>query len=56
MIGPLGNIFVWLIFEAASYSPSDAVCVKLLHGGGEGVTDTADFAGTIQSGTFSNSN
>jgi hypothetical protein len=49
---PTRQNVAWLIFEAASSSPSDVVCVKLLHGGGEGETDKA---GIIQSGTPSNS-
>jgi hypothetical protein len=53
--GPTRHHFVWLIFETASYSPSDVVCVKLLHGGGAGKTETADFSGIIQSGAPSNS-
>jgi hypothetical protein len=53
--GPTSQHFVWLIFETASYSPSDVVCVKLLHGGGVGGTDKAGKAGIIQSGTPSSS-
>ena len=53
--GPTRQHFVWLIFKTASYSPSDVVCVKLLHGGGVGKTGTIGFAGLIQSGAASNS-
>ena len=53
--GPTRQHFVWLIFETASYSLSDVVCVKLLHGGGDGETDKAGKAGIIQSGTPSSS-
>ena len=52
---PTRQHFAWLIFETASSSLSDVVCVKLLHGGGVGETDKAGFAGIIQSGTPSNS-
>ena len=52
---PTRQHFAWLIFETVSSSPSDVVCVKLLHGGGVGETDKADFSGIIQSGTPSNS-
>jgi hypothetical protein len=53
--GPTRQHFVWLIFETASYSPSDVVCVKLLHGGGVDGTNKAGKAGIIQSGTPSSS-
>ena len=52
---PTRQHFVWLIFETASYSLSDVVCVNLLHGGGVGKTGTIGFAGLIQSGAASNS-
>jgi hypothetical protein len=53
--GPTRQHFVWLIFETASYSSPDVVCVKLLHGGGVGKTGTISFAGLIQSGAATNS-
>lgn len=52
---PTRQHFVWLIFETVSSSPSEVVCVKLLHGGGVDGIDKAGFAGTIQLGTPSNS-
>ena len=53
--GPTRRNVARLIFEIVSYSPSDVVCVKLRHGGGEGETDKVGKAGIIQSGTPSNS-
>ena len=52
--GPTRQHFVRLIFETASYSPSNVACVNLFHGGGVGKTGTIGFAGLIQSGAASN--
>ena len=52
---PTRQNVAWQVFETISPSSSDVVCVKLLHGGGEGETETADFSGIIQSGTPSSS-
>jgi hypothetical protein len=53
--GPTRQNVAWLVYETVSSSMSDVVCVKLLHGGGEGETETADFSGIIQYGAPSNS-